>query len=171
MLCGCSAMHPGPGTSLPWTNIPHPPPTCSHFPLAPAGDPGRFVSREWLQAWADGGVEAGDPPPLDNAPLLCPHGKLDPAKLAGAGGAAAAANSSSSSSSRPGECWLTLRRLLALSPLPTPPPATRSRASHQHPCLGAAARQLPRRPGAGPLRCLSRLPVSLSGQHCGARAH
>ena len=48
-----------------------------------AGDPGRFVAADWLAKWADSGVEAGPADPVDNAPLLCPHGKLDPAKIAG----------------------------------------------------------------------------------------
>ena len=59
-----------------------------------AGDPGRFVAADWLAKWADSGVEAGPADPVDNAPLLCPHGKLDPAKIAGgccAGGCCAGA--------------------------------------------------------------------------------
>lgn len=45
----------------------------------PPNDPGRFISSTWLQEWAD--AEAAAPPgPIDNAPLLCPHGKLDPAR-------------------------------------------------------------------------------------------
>lgn len=60
-----------------------PPPTRPSSSLHPAGDPGRLVSFEWLQGWADGGVEAGEPAPIDNSPLLCPHHKLDPAKLPG----------------------------------------------------------------------------------------
>ncbi|KAI3431674.1 hypothetical protein D9Q98_004721 [Chlorella vulgaris] len=48
------------------------------------GDSGRFVASEWLTKWADAGVEAGTPEPIDNSPLLCPHGggKLDPNKAA-----------------------------------------------------------------------------------------
>ncbi|KAL4524346.1 hypothetical protein Ndes2437B_g05121 [Nannochloris sp. 'desiccata'] len=43
------------------------------------GDCGRFISATWLQEWAD--APASSPlPPIDNAPLLCPHGKLDPAR-------------------------------------------------------------------------------------------
>ena len=49
----------------------------------PAGDLGRFVATEWLSAWADGDP-ATPPPPIDNSPLLCPHGRLDPAKMAAA---------------------------------------------------------------------------------------
>lgn len=41
----------------------------------------RWIDAGWLAAWADG-VEA--PPQIDNAPLLCEHGKLDPYKAAGA---------------------------------------------------------------------------------------
>ncbi|KAL4440027.1 hypothetical protein ABPG75_003028 [Micractinium tetrahymenae] len=45
------------------------------------GDTGRFVSSEWLEKWAGSGVEAGPTDPIDNAPLLCPHGKLDPGQI------------------------------------------------------------------------------------------
>ena len=49
----------------------------------PDDDPGRFVSAEWLQAWVDGDASA-PVPPVDNAPLLCPHGRLDPSKIGAA---------------------------------------------------------------------------------------
>lgn len=52
------------------------------FLAAGASGNARWVHAGWLAAWADG-VEA--PPPVDNAPLLCEHGKLDPFKAAGAG--------------------------------------------------------------------------------------
>lgn len=45
----------------------------------PAGDPGRFISATWLQSWADAPASA-PPPPIDNAPLLCTHVKLDPTR-------------------------------------------------------------------------------------------
>lgn len=48
-------------------------------PGPPAAD-ARWVDAGWLASWADG-VET--PPPIDNAPLLCEHGKLDPFKAAG----------------------------------------------------------------------------------------
>ena len=38
------------------------------------------MDAAWLGQWADG---AEAPPPIDNAPLLCEHGKLDPGKAAG----------------------------------------------------------------------------------------
>lgn len=40
----------------------------------------RFVSAAWLGAWAG---ERPDPPPVDNGPLLCEHGKLDLRKVQG----------------------------------------------------------------------------------------
>jgi len=43
------------------------------------GDCGRFISATWLQQWADAPASS-PPPPIDNAPLLCPHGKLDPSR-------------------------------------------------------------------------------------------
>ena len=39
----------------------------------------RWVSLPWLRQWADS--DAGDA--IDNAPIVCLHGKLDPARLAG----------------------------------------------------------------------------------------
>jgi len=40
----------------------------------------RWISCPWLTKWAD----SVDPPaPIDNAPLLCSHNKLDPTKTAG----------------------------------------------------------------------------------------
>ena len=45
----------------------------------PAGDPGKFISATWLQSWADAPAST-PPPPIDNAPLLCTHGKLDPTR-------------------------------------------------------------------------------------------
>ncbi|PSC68725.1 ubiquitin carboxyl-terminal hydrolase 26 [Micractinium conductrix] len=48
------------------------------------GDPGRFVTAEWLEQWANSGVEADPGGPIDNSPLLCPHSKLDPAKIGAA---------------------------------------------------------------------------------------
>lgn len=57
------------------------PPCTAPTPL-PAGDPGRFVPLDWLDGWANGGVEAA-PEPVDNSQLLCAHSKLDPAKLPG----------------------------------------------------------------------------------------
>ncbi len=53
--------------------------------VAPA-EPGRdssarWVDSGWLAGWADG---AESPPPVDNAPLLCEHGRLDPFKATGA---------------------------------------------------------------------------------------
>ena len=50
-----------------------------------AGDLGRFVPLAWLDGWTNGGVEAA-PDPVDNSQLLCPHGKLDPAKVQGVWG-------------------------------------------------------------------------------------
>jgi ubiquitin carboxyl-terminal hydrolase 48 len=44
------------------------------------GDLGCFVPLAWLDGWANGGVEAA-PDPVDNSQLLCPHSKLDPAKV------------------------------------------------------------------------------------------
>jgi hypothetical protein len=48
-------------------------------PIMPDGDCGRFISATWLQQWADAPASS-PPPPIDNAPLLCPHGKLDPSR-------------------------------------------------------------------------------------------
>ena len=81
-LAGRPVRGPGPDRCppAPCPNSVPPPPRAR----AP-GDAGRFVARDWLQAWADGGVEGEGPGPVDNSPLLCPHGKLDPAKLPGAG--------------------------------------------------------------------------------------
>jgi hypothetical protein len=45
-----------------------------------ASEDARWVDAAWLGQWADG---AEAPPPIDNAPLLCEHGKLDPGKAAG----------------------------------------------------------------------------------------
>lgn len=45
-----------------------------------ASEDARWVDAAWLGQWADG-AEAS--PPIDNAPLLCEHGKLDPSKAAG----------------------------------------------------------------------------------------
>lgn len=39
----------------------------------------RWVSADWLKQWADQGATE----PVKNDPLLCPHGKLDPAKVTG----------------------------------------------------------------------------------------
>jgi hypothetical protein len=47
---------------------------------AGASEDARWVDAAWLASWADG---AEAPPPIDNAPLLCEHGKLDPGKAAG----------------------------------------------------------------------------------------
>ncbi len=38
----------------------------------------RWVASGWLASWAEA---AEPPPPIDNAPLLCEHGKLDPGKV------------------------------------------------------------------------------------------
>ena len=47
----------------------------------------RWISASWLSTWADS-EEA--PPPIDNAPLLCEHGELDPTKVPGTRAAASA---------------------------------------------------------------------------------
>ncbi len=39
----------------------------------------RWVSADWLKQWAD----QGSTEPVKNDPLLCSHGKLDPAKKTG----------------------------------------------------------------------------------------
>ena len=46
----------------------------------PDGDPGCFIALDWLHKWADGDGTVSVPP-IDNAPLLCPHGRLDPSKI------------------------------------------------------------------------------------------
>ena len=56
-----------------------------HMPtiLSQVADPAaecRWLSSQWLTKWADS-VEP--PAPIDNAPLLCSHNKLDPTKTAG----------------------------------------------------------------------------------------
>ncbi len=59
------------------------PSACFNKPCSatcPAGDLGCFVPLAWLDGWANGGVEAA-PDPVDNSQLLCPHNKLDPAKV------------------------------------------------------------------------------------------
>ncbi len=56
-----------------------PPPTLES--IFPDGDCGRFISTTWLQQWADAPASS-PPPPIDNAPLLCQHGKLDPSRPA-----------------------------------------------------------------------------------------
>jgi ubiquitin C-terminal hydrolase len=54
-------------------------PTKTSKSTMPDGDCGRFISSTWLQQWADAPASS-PPPPIDNAPLLCPHGKLDPSR-------------------------------------------------------------------------------------------
>lgn len=39
----------------------------------------RWISFDWLKQWADQGATQ----PVKNDPLLCSHGKLDPAKKTG----------------------------------------------------------------------------------------
>eukprot|EP00890_Picochlorum_soloecismus_P003755 jgi/Picsp_1/4380/NSC_01886-R1_ubiquitin carboxyl-terminal hydrolase 26-like len=46
----------------------------------PEGDSGCFIVNSWLQAWAD--AEPKDRiQAIDNKPLLCDHGKLDPSRI------------------------------------------------------------------------------------------
>ena len=46
----------------------------------PEGDSGCFIFSSWLQTWAD--AQPGEVlESIDNKPLLCNHGKLDPSRI------------------------------------------------------------------------------------------
>ena len=47
-------------------------------PVPPHASDWRWISSAWLDSWAN---NDGDPTAIDNSPLLCSHGELDPKKL------------------------------------------------------------------------------------------